>query len=174
MGPRQEKVTRTRKVEIFMATVRVLSADVFQASSRFAIREPTRMVNCPRNKVSGLVLYENDRSDGGRSERSLEEHLNVSLLNSFDAMTMPAYRRMHTNNRYRIFSNQPRPASQTHRTHQSFRVSSIISNRAHPKAHSHNFFALGCIYMTWISVSENNSWAYARQQLTYRMSVSRG
>jgi hypothetical protein len=59
MGPRQEKVTRTRKVEIFMATVRVLSADVFQASSRFAIREWTRMINCPQGTKCRVLVLRN-------------------------------------------------------------------------------------------------------------------
>jgi hypothetical protein len=135
-----------------MATVRVLSADFFQASSRFAIRERTRMVNYPQGTKCRVLFYGIDRSGGRRSEK-FEEHFDVSLLNSFDAVTMPAYRRMHTRIQYHSrFSNRRRPAF---RTHQSFRVSSIISNRAHPMARSHNFFAVGCIYMTWIFVLEH-------------------
>ena len=61
------------------------------------------------------------------------------IIDSFDAVTMPTYGIMHTSDRNRIFSNQPRPASQTH---QSFRVSSIVSNRAYPTARSHNFFRI--------------------------------
>ena len=33
------------------------------------------------------------------------------IIASFDAVTMPAYGRMHTSNRYHMFSNYPWPAS---------------------------------------------------------------
>ena len=90
--------------------MRVLSADVFQLV--FDSRANKDDDN-PRNKVSGFRAAK-DKSGGVSEKLKNIEHFIVALLNSFDAITMPAYGRiMRAGIQYQRFSKQPRPASQT-------------------------------------------------------------
>lgn len=62
----------------------------------------------PRDTESGLDSRMTKR--GGIKEKSCRT-LQCLVIDSFDAMAMPTYGRMHTSNRYHIFSNYPVPAS---------------------------------------------------------------